>query len=125
MAISLTRAQRDAVRDDLITELTPLADLPGLIDRGDYAAARRLRRRLEDYLRLLDDLGWGENDPGESFELTMPSEQLERTIRELRDSAAGALGEHVREAYENADTAYRNAIACGAYGEVLAQIAHS
>jgi hypothetical protein len=122
VAITLTRVQRDAIRDDLIAELGALSDLPMLLNQGDYAAARRLRQRVEGYLRLLDDLGWGASDPGETFELTMPLDQLERTIRDLQGSTAGSLSEHIRDAYENADTAYADALACSAYADVLRQL---
>jgi hypothetical protein len=123
VAITLTRVQRDAIRDDLITELAEITDLPMLLNQGDYAGARRIRQRVEGYLRLLDDLGWGASDPGDTFELTMPLDQLERTIRDLQGSTAGSLSEHIRDAYENADIAYADAIACSAYGDVLRQLA--
>jgi hypothetical protein len=122
VAITLNRVQRDAMRSDLIVELGALNDVALLIDTGDYAAARRTRQRVESYLRLLDDLGWGASDPGESFELTMPHDQLGDIIHDLLNSTAGSLGEYVRESYENADTAYRDAIVSQAYADVLRQL---
>jgi hypothetical protein len=43
--------------------------------------ARKLRQRFGLGMRLLDDLGWGEDDPGEEFAVTMELAALERSVQ--------------------------------------------
>lgn len=83
----------------------------------------RLRREFEDDLRLLDDLGWPEREPAQSFELTVPLDQLARTIGRLHDDASGALREYTSRDDEEQQIAARHALACSTYGTVLGLIA--
>jgi hypothetical protein len=94
-----------------------------MIDQGDYATARRLRREFEEDLRLLDDLGWAEEEPADSFELTMAPDELASAMRRLHDEACGALREHVLREHDEAQADRRYAVACSAYDAVLGQIA--
>jgi hypothetical protein len=58
VAITITREQRDAIHQELLTELTGSGDIWAELQSGDYDAAKRTRRRFEDEMRLLDDIGW-------------------------------------------------------------------
>lgn len=42
-------------------------------------------------MRLLDDIGWARHDPGERFALTVPIDELRRTIVRLRQAATAVL----------------------------------
>ena len=53
--------------------------------------ARGYRDRFERDMRLLDDLGWEENDSRQRFELTMPASELESLVCYLREVAEAEL----------------------------------
>jgi hypothetical protein len=121
--IAIDRQQRDAIYEEVTNHLTGLGDVHINIRQGDYAAAQRLRREFEEDLRLLDDLGWAEDEPAESFELTMPTDELARVIRRLHASTAGALHDYVLREKDDEQIAARQVAACAAYGTVLARVA--
>jgi hypothetical protein len=121
--IAIDRQQREAVYEEVINHLTGLGDVHINIQRGDYATARRLRREFEEDLRLLDDLGWAKDQPAESFELTIPSDELARVIRRLHAYTADALHDYVLREKDDEQIAARQVAACAAYGTVLARVA--
>jgi hypothetical protein len=123
MAIEIGREQREAIYEELMDELTGSGDIWTEVQAGKYEAARRTRRRLEDDMRLLDDLGWEPEQDREVFELTMPPADLARALRVLGENARATLQEHVVRPIAEADLAKRAVIAQTAYGNVLAQIA--
>ena len=82
-SVTVTRELRDALRADLLLDITGIGDIHRLLRAGRFTDAQSYRRRFEDDTRLLDDLGWEEDDERESFELTMPPEQLERVLGRL------------------------------------------
>jgi hypothetical protein len=84
----ITSVQRDAIYRQIIDQMAKAGDLRLLIERGDLGAAERLAREVSDDLQLvLDALGWGETDSGESVELNLPAEQLRRTFARLLERA--------------------------------------
>ncbi len=121
--IAITRAQRQAIYPDLVLDLTAVGDIYIELDNGDYATAQRFRRQFEDTMRLLDDLGWEPDPPGEHFEITMAPEQLARAMGRLHQLASGALAEHVARPADEDRLAERQIVACGAYASVLGQLA--
>lgn len=123
MAITITREQRNAIYEEILTELSGSGDVWAEMQSGNYDAARRTRRRLEDDMRLLDDLGWEPEPDRETFELTMDPSDLARALRGLNDNARATLNEHVNRPVEETDLAQRALIAQTAYGSVLAQFA--
>jgi hypothetical protein len=80
---AIRREQRDALYREVVLDLTDIGSVMVAIDDGDYALARKLRTRYETQLRLLDDIGWNPNDPGEEFELTMPDTELAQLMLRL------------------------------------------
>jgi hypothetical protein len=56
MAITIDRAQRDAIYSQIRNDLSGVDDISRLLDGGDIEAALRHRRWFEDDMRLLDDL---------------------------------------------------------------------
>ena len=123
MAITIDREQRDAIYEEVLTELTGTGDIWAELQSGDYEVACRTRDRLADDMRLLDDLGWEPDPDRETFELTMDPPDLARALRVLNDNARATLSEHVSKPVEEADLAQRALIAQTAYGSVLAQLA--
>jgi hypothetical protein len=124
MAITLTRKQRDAIRDEIITDLSALGDFALVFDQGDYQEAERYRARFEDGLTLLDDLGWEPDDFRETFELRrLDQERLVRAFRWLQENATATLTSHVLETSADQVLAERAATANEVYAKTLAEIA--
>jgi hypothetical protein len=92
MGITIGREQRDAIYEEVLTDLSGIGDLWIAFAEGDYETARRYRRRFEDDMRLLDDLGW-ENEPGPAavFELTMSAAVLGRVAGHFAARLGGSL----------------------------------
>lgn len=97
MAVILTRQQRDVLRSTVLLELSSIGDIPRMLEFGKPEGAQRLRRRLEEVMLLLDDLGWEELDEREWFGLTMPRDQLEPLLRRFDHEAERALEDGRRE----------------------------
>jgi hypothetical protein len=74
-------------------------------------------------LRLLDDLGWSETIDHETVTLTMPPDELTRTLARLHEDAAGALGVYVSRPKEDEEFAQRDLAASEAIGEILGRLA--
>jgi predicted DNA-binding WGR domain protein len=123
MAITIDRAQRDAIYTQVVTDLSGVDDISHLLRKGDIAAALRHRRWFEDDMRLLDDLHWERDTPAEQFELTMPTVDLARLFGRLNDEAGTMLKDHFAETADERDDAQRLLLARTAYGHVLAQLA--
>jgi hypothetical protein len=119
MAITIDRVQRDAIYNQIRTDLSGLDDINTLLDAGDIEAALRHRRWFEDDMRLLDDLGWEPDPAGERFELTMPPADLIRLVRRLNQDAATLL----KDSADERDDTQQQLTARTAYGDVLAQLA--
>ena len=65
--------------------------------RKDFANAERLSLEFVEDVRLLEDIGWDPDDRRETFELTMPCEDLMELLRRLREEAETLLGESPTE----------------------------
>lgn len=102
MSLTINRRDRDALYDGLMTDLTAIGDIFTDLHNDEPVPAKRLRRRFEVELRLLDDLGW-ENEPEtERFELTMPAAELRPIIERIYWSAVGSLANNPGELTEEA-----------------------
>jgi hypothetical protein len=123
MAIRINREQRDAIYSEIVLDLSGTGDIRIELDNGDYEGARRHRRRFEDDMRLLDDLGWEPETDGEEFALSMPAGQLARALRNLSANARATLHTHIVEPIEEHEHAQRATTAQAAYGDMLAQLA--
>jgi len=87
------------------------------------ASALQLRHRYFDDLRLLDDLGWGPDDPGEAFAITMDPAPLIDTLQRLNRLAADSVHHHIDNLLSEREAARDSASACNAIGGVLAAVA--
>jgi hypothetical protein len=123
VTITIDRERRDAIYEELLTELSGSGDVWTQLRTGKYEEARRTRRRLEDAMRLLDDLGWEPDQDRETFDLTMPQADLARALRVLSDNAAATVHEHVVQPLEEAHLVQRAVVVQTVCGAVLAQIA--
>ncbi len=92
----LDRAQRDALRQFLVTDLAGVGDVAIVLQEGEVAEALRLRNQFEEDLRLLDLLGWQATGDRDCFELT-PSEEVVRVLGRLHVRATGLIASTVAE----------------------------
>lgn len=119
----VSREARGAIRTELMIVLRGIGEIHTAADHGDYARARALRRRHGDVLRLLDDLGWSPEDPGERFAITMPTPGLVRVLRLLEARTVEALDAHVREGGDHARQSVRYVLALvAACGSIVTQV---
>lgn len=123
MPVTITRAQRDAIYEMVINHLTGIGDVWLSVQSGDFAAAKRLGQGFADDLRLMDDLGWTESIDRETVALTLPPEELTRTLARLHKDASGSLGTFVSRPKDEEDLAQRDVAASEALGEILGQLA--
>jgi hypothetical protein len=122
MPLTVSVDERRAIRDELLVDISRVGDIALALDRDDPEQARCLRYELEQDYRLLDDLGWAEEDPGEAFELTMPAGELSHALARLHGLALGSLRQHI-SAPEDPHIAARNALAANTYTRILGEIA--
>jgi hypothetical protein len=123
MALTITSAQRDAIYEAVMTHLTGIGDVWISVQRRDFANAKRLGRAFAEELRLLEDLGWGESIDRETVALTVPAEELTRTVARLHKDATGALGSYVSQPRNDEELAQRDVAAAEALGELLTRLA--
>ena len=123
MPVTITRAQRDAIYQMVITHLTAIGDVWLSVKRRDFAHAKEMGRKFAEDLRLLDDLGRPEAIERETVTLTMPPGELTRTLARLHKDAAGALGVYVSRPKEDEEFAQRDLAASEALGEILSRLA--
>lgn len=80
--IAITGAQRDALYQELLNDLSGFGDLRDLYEGEvpDLEACWRTGRRMADALRLIQDggLGWGDvtSEAGDLVVLTLPADEL-------------------------------------------------
>jgi len=91
--IALTRQERDVLRQEVIVDLIGSDDLGHTFERGEpceHLAA--MRRRYEEALWLADDLGWEQDDPRDTFYVTLPRERFVAWLHEVDEALDEALG---------------------------------
>ncbi len=123
MSVTITRAQRDALYEEVLGELTGVGDIYLCLDKGDAEQARRLWERFEAQLRLLDEIGWGEVEPQERFDVDMPPELLARAMGRLQERAEQAVGSHISEPKDGVEVAQRGLRVLSSCRDVLGQLA--
>jgi hypothetical protein len=121
MYVTINRRDRDAIYDGLMTDLTAIGDIFSHLHNDEPMHAKRLRRRFEVELRLLDDLDWKKEPDAERFELTMPARELRPVIERVYWSAVSSLADHPDELVDEA--VYALTAATSACPELLARLA--
>jgi hypothetical protein len=85
---TITSNQREGLYELVRNHLGSVGDLFDYLEREkDFVEAERLGVEFAEDFRLLQDLGWGENDTRESVELTMPVHDLIEVLRRLHGEA--------------------------------------
>jgi hypothetical protein len=81
----ISAEERDALYALIVSRLTGLPDVLLAIEAEDWVASERLSVEFAAYLRLLQDLGWG--DEGTGAVLTTPPDLLRRALLQLKECA--------------------------------------
>jgi hypothetical protein len=95
ISLTVTREQRDAIYEVVINHLSGIEDVWMAVERREFASAKRLGRLFAEDVRLLEDLGWSDRIDRETVELTLPADELTRTITRLPMDPAESLGMYV------------------------------
>ena len=90
---TITAEQRQAIHELVCLRLIGISDLSKAILGRDFDTAERLGLEFGEYLRLMEDLGWQEDNDRATFELTLPAEDLIETLKCLRAEAEGLFTE--------------------------------
>lgn len=118
---TINREQRDGLYELVRNHLGSVGDLwHALEHEGDFAKAARLGLEFSEDFELLEDIGWGEDEQGERFELTMPVHDLMEVLRRLHAEATTVLAG--TEGEEDAETNERFRHGAGACQRVLADL---
>ncbi len=105
--ITIDRDQRNGLYELVRNHLGSVGDLWDALERDeDFATAERLGLELGEDFRLLDDIGWSEDDGRAEVELTMPPHDLMETLRRLQGEA-GLILTGVEGGSEDAETNQR------------------
>lgn len=120
--ITIDSEQRDGLYELVRNHLGSVGDLFDALERNkDFATAERLGLEFAEDIRLMQDLGWGEDGGREGVELTMPPHDLMEALQRLHGEAglvlAGAEG-----STEDAETNRRFRRGYDACEKVLAEI---
>jgi hypothetical protein len=109
--MQITREERDALWDTLVTDLMSVGDLALVLSRGDEDAAQRLHQRHMQDVRLLDHIGWQRTHHGQTFDLPVErDDELAHTIQRLGILAATALADELQDI--DFDALQRLSVAC-------------
>jgi hypothetical protein len=123
MPVTITRVQRDAIYELVITRLTAIGDVWMSIKRREFADAKKMGREFAEDLRLLEDLGWAETIDRDTVSLTQPLEELSSALGRLHQDASGSLGTYVSRPKDDEALAQRDVAACDALGSILSRLA--
>ncbi|MDO8209667.1 hypothetical protein [Conexibacter sp. CPCC 206217] len=93
--MTISRSQREALRQQVVIELDGLGEIHRAIEDGHAIVARRLREHYEELLRLLDDLGWDLNDVRSAFAVTMDPPAATRVLVRLHDRATRLVADYL------------------------------
>jgi hypothetical protein len=107
MALTITKAQRDALYDQILDRLSGIGDIEVAIQAKNFGTAERLTGEYSDDLRLLADLGFGDGN-GESVDLNAPPDVLCRVLSRLRELAERYTASQESEQAEARELEERN-----------------
>jgi hypothetical protein len=90
--ITITSDQRDGLYELVRNHLGSAGDLVDLLEQQkDWGKAEQLGLELAEDFRLMQDLGWGEDEGREGVELTMPAHDLMEALNRLHGEAEVVL----------------------------------
>jgi hypothetical protein len=90
--IRIDREQREGLYELVRNHLGSAGDLVDLLEQEkDWGKAEQLGVELAEDIRLMQDLGWGEDEGREGVELTMPPLDLTEVLNRLHGEAEVVL----------------------------------
>lgn len=90
--ITISGPQRKGLYELVRNHLGSVGDLWDALERDkDFATAARLGLEFGEDFELLEEIGWGEDEGRESFELAMPVHDLTELLKRLHDEAEQVL----------------------------------
>jgi hypothetical protein len=96
--MQITRQERDALWDTLVTDLMTVGDVALFLSRGDEDTAQHLHQRYIQDVQLLDRIGWQRAHHQQTFDLPVErDDEIAHTIQRLATSAATALADALAE----------------------------
>jgi hypothetical protein len=102
--ITIDSEQRDGLYELVRNHLASIEDFWVALERTrDFATAERLGLEFAEDFRLLQDIGWGEEEGREGVELTMPAHDLMELLQRLHGEAGMVLA-GTQESPEDAET---------------------
>jgi hypothetical protein len=123
---TIDRDQRDGLYELIRNHLGSVGDLWDVLERDkDFATAERLGLEFGEDFRLLEEIGWKENEDRETFELTIPPHDLMEVLKRLHGEAERVLlgSGTEREAREDdQETSERYQLGLDACEEVLVDL---
>ncbi|MBB4661438.1 hypothetical protein [Conexibacter arvalis] len=122
MALTIKPAARAVLREQLLTELSGIGDIYLAVGEAQWGAALSLRRRYEGCMRLLDDLGWREDDPAEEFAITMEPAPLMRVLARLHERAGEEIEGQLDTAAEERQALWEAMLTVAVCGDVLVEL---
>ena len=122
MALTIKPAARAVLRQQLLTELSGIGDIYLAVQEDQWGTALSLRRRYEGCMRLLDDLGWREDDPAEEFAITMEPIPLMRVLARLHERCGEEVEEHVASTAEGRQALWEAMLTVAICGDVLVDL---
>jgi hypothetical protein len=124
---TIDRDQRDGLYELVRNHLGSIEDFWIALERTrDFAKAEHLGLEFAEDFRLLEDLGWSEDDGRAEVELTMPPHDLMELLKRLHGEAvrvlAGSGGSETRSRRDDADTDRRFQLGHETCQRVLAEL---
>jgi hypothetical protein len=97
MAVVLNGSQRDPVYQFILFDLSRIGDMEILLMSDEPELARRLRRRLEEDWRLLDQIGWELRGDRKVYAITLPSDEIRTVFKRLHSLATHIINKSIAE----------------------------
>ena len=107
----------------MISHLTAIGDVWLCVRRREFADAKKMGGEFAEDLRLLEDLGWSETIDRDTVVLTLPPDELTRTLVRLHRRAARSLGVYVSRPKDDEELAQRDLAASETLGAILGKLA--
>ena len=123
MPVTITRVQRDAIYELVITRLTAIGDVWLSIKLGEFADAKKMGREFAEDLRVAGGSRLGRDHDCDTVSLTQPPQELTSALARLHKDAAASVGAYVARPKDEEELAQRDLAACDALGAVLSRLA--
>jgi len=123
---TIDRDQREGLYELVRNHLGSIEDFFVALERTkDFARAEQLAVEFGEDFRLLADIGWGEEDERDTFDLTMPAADLMELLTRLHGEAVKILvpsGEEAQSRRDDAETDRRFQLGYEACAKLLTDL---